>query len=185
MNLPEGQLLRRRVLTDIGTVLTTALDRKLTGYARLEPQETLLLDNDGVGVLTFERGVPAAAYHTGTDATGPDAITEIGGREPYRLELYELDAGVIEQIREETSLRVPPAMPATQLSGDSDLVERTREHAPAEWLEDEQPTDNRLAAAEEFLDDSDRIERIRERARTEAESRADKWNLPTESDRQT
>ncbi len=180
MNLPQGELLRRRVLTDVGTVLATALDRELTGYARLEPQETLLLGADGVGVLTFEAGVPVAAYHTGTDAGGPDAVADIGQRGPYRLELYELDAGVIERIHEDDSLLVPPAMPASQLGGDPELQERTRKQAPAERLGDEQPTENRLAAVEEFLDDSDRVEKIQERARTEAESRADDWNFPTD-----
>lgn len=53
MRLPQGSLVRERVVTDVGTVLSTALDERLTGYARLESQDALLLDADGVGVLTF------------------------------------------------------------------------------------------------------------------------------------
>lgn len=182
MNLPEGQLLRRRVLENVRTVLTTALDQDLTGYARLEPQETLLLDTDGVGVITFEDGVPVTAFHTGTDAAGTDALRDIASNGPYRLELYHLDADVIEQIHESEQLRVPPGMPAKQLTGESDLIERTRDRAPAERIDPQSSTEQQLDAVEAFLDDGSTIESIREQARNEAASRADEWNFPTEND---
>lgn len=178
MNLAQGQLVRQRVLEDVHTVLVTAFDRELTGYARLEPQDTLLLDASGVGVLVFEDGIPVGAYHTGTDSSGPTAVTDIGSSGPYRLELYELDEELTGQIHDDDSLRVPPAMPATQLSDDTELVEQTRERAPAEWQRDEQSTS--LDAVEQFLDDQSRVEDIRDRARSEARKRAEEWNFPTD-----
>ena len=73
MKLPRGRLVRRRVVADPATPLATALDEGLTGYVRLESQDALLLDGDGLGVITFSDGVPRAAYHTGTDRGGPPA----------------------------------------------------------------------------------------------------------------
>lgn len=61
MKLPRGRLQRRRVVSDVATPLANALDAELTGYARLESQDALLLSADGVGVLTFEAGIPVVA----------------------------------------------------------------------------------------------------------------------------
>jgi len=175
MDIPRGQLLRQRVLEEPSTVLSNALDRELTGYARLEPQETLLLDADGVGVLVFEDGVPVAAYQTGTDTGGPEAIDEVAAGGPYRLELYSLDADVLDRVTDSEALLVPPALPAKRLCRDEALAERTRERAPEARLGTHETDANPVTA---FLDDEQQIESIRERARTEAVSRAEEWNLP-------
>jgi len=180
MDLPEGRLLRKRVLKEVETVLSGALDRSLTGYARLEPQETLLLDGHGAGVLVFREGVPLAAYHTETDAGGESAVTEIASSGPCRLELYELDDGVVDRISESDPLRVGPTVPAKRLASDDTLLRRTRERAPDERIERGESEDSTLDAVESFLDDSDRIESIRDRARNEARSRAEDWGFPTE-----
>lgn len=177
MDIPRGQLLRQRVLEEPGTVLSNALDRELTGYARLEPQETLLLDADGVGVLVFEDGVPVAAYQTGTDTGGSEAIDDIAAGGPYRLELYSLDGDVLDQITDSEALLVPPGLPATRLCRDEALAERTRDRAPETRLETQQRDTNPVTA---FLDDEQQIETIRERARTEAVSRAEEWDLPVD-----
>lgn len=179
MDIPQGRLLRQRVLDNLETVLTDALDQRLTGYARLEPQDTLLLDGQGAGVLTFVDGVPYAAYHTATDAGGDEAITEIASAGPYRLSLYELDIQVLERVHESESLHVPPGLPAERLTGKTALVEQTREHAPKERIS-EKAESSGLDAVESFLDDEEKIESIRDRARTEAASRADNWGFPTE-----
>lgn len=179
MNLPQGQLLRQRVLNTLETVLTGALDRDLTGYARLEPQETLLLSADRTGVITFTNGIPVAAYHTNPDATGTDALTEIASSGPYRLELYALDESALEQLHGSDAVRVPPGLPAELLGGEQKLVERTRDCAPAAWV-DRSESEHGLDAVEAFLDDENRIETIQSRAQSEAESRADDWNLPVE-----
>lgn len=179
-DLPRGRLLRRRVLKDKETVLKTALDRELTGYARLEPQDTLLLDGQGVGVLTFVDGVPMAAYETETGSEGSSALTEIASAGPYRLELYELDENVLEHVHENESLLIAPALPAQRLAGDSSLVEQTRENAPSERVATEDEDSSGLDAVETFLDDGEKIESLRERARTEAHSRAEEWGFPTE-----
>lgn len=180
MNLPQGQLLRQRVLNSTETVLTGALDRGLTGYVRLEPQETLLLSSERAGVITFTDGVPVAAYHTDPNAAGADALTEIASSGPYRVELYALEESALGRIHESESVRVPPAMPAQILSGDQPLIDRTRERAPSERVESEPDDQSGLEAVEAFLEDEGRIETIRSRAQSEAESRADDWNLPVE-----
>jgi len=77
LRIPRGDLLRSRVVSDVGTTtLARALDRELTGYATLVPQETLLLEGDDArGVVTFADGVPVLAYNTVSDG-GPDALAE-------------------------------------------------------------------------------------------------------------
>jgi hypothetical protein len=181
MDLPEGRLLRKRVLKEAETVLSGALDRQLTGYARLEPQETLLLDGQGAGILVFKRGVPLAAYHTETDTGGESAVTEIASSGPYRLELYELADEVVDRIGESDALLVAPTVPAKRLAGDEALLRRTREQAPDERVERDGSEDSTLDAVEAFLDDSDRIETIRDRARSEAQSRAEDWGFPADA----
>lgn len=180
MNLPQGQLLRQRVLDSVETVLADALDRGLTGYARLEPQETLLLSADRAGVLTFEDGVPVAAYHTAPDATGREALTEIASHGPYRLGLYVLDSSELERLHEAESVRVPPGQPAEILGGEQQLLERTRAEAPIDRIDDTETEQNGLDAVESFLEDQSRIDGIKTRAQSEAQSRADEWNLPVE-----
>lgn len=181
MDLPDGRLLRKRVLKEAETVLSGALDRELTGYARLEPQETLLLDAQGAGILVFRGGVPLAAYYTGTDTGGESAVTEIASSGPYRLELYELAQGVVERLGESESLLVGPTVPAKRLAGDEALLRRTRAQAPDERLERDKAEESTLDAVEAFLDDTERIETIRDRARNEAQSRAADWGFPADA----
>lgn len=165
------------MLKDPETVLTSALDQHLTGYARLEPQNTLLLDEEGAGVLTFEAGVPVAAYHTGTDAGGTAALADIARSGPYRLELYELDATVLDRIHQDDGLLVPPGEVPEQLTGRRELVERTRERAPTDRLGE---STSGLAVVEEFLDDGEAIETIQDHAQQQARERAQEWGFPTE-----
>jgi hypothetical protein len=176
MKLPRGRLVRGRVVTDPGTSLATALDAELTGYARLESQDALLLDADGVGVVTFEAGAPVAAYHTGTDAAGAAALADIAVAGPYRLELYELDADALAEVHDAADLRVPPGAPAEQLAGDPALAERTRAAAP-DWRTREAADEADDDAVVAFLEDRERVEAVRERAREEARERAAEWDF--------
>jgi hypothetical protein len=179
MKLPRGRLQRQRVVTDLATPLASALDARLTGYARLESQEAMLLSGDGVGVLTFTDGVPVVAYHTGTDVGGPAALAAVAVAGPYRIELYELDAADLGAVHDTADWQVPPGMPAERLAGDPDLADRTRAVAPAWTLRED--TDGRdetePGAVETFLDDEAKIEAIRDRARDEAERRAREWGF--------
>jgi hypothetical protein len=178
MKLPQGRLVRQRVVSDPGTALSNALETNLTGYARLESQDALLLDADGVGVLTFEDGVPVVAYHTGTDSGGEDALTDIAVAGPYRLELYELTADVLADVHATPAFRVPPETPAERLAGDPTLAERTREAAPDGRCDGATAkTDDEPNAVEAFLDDEEKIAAIKERARAEAEERAAEWDF--------
>jgi len=181
MKVPDGELLRSRVVEDPGSALEDALDLSLTGYAVLEPQETLLLDGDERGVVTFEDGVPVLAYHTGTDRGGPAALADLAVPGPYRLELVSLSPEGVSAVHDTPELRVPPGMPAERLAGDPDLAARTRERAPDERVTDEKPespaTDEGMDAVEAFLEDEGKIEAIREQARTEARERAQEWGL--------
>lgn len=179
MKLPRGRLQRRRVVEDMATPLANALATDLTGYARLESQEALLLSADGVGVLTFAEGVPVVAYHTGTDAGGPAALADIAAAGPYRVERYELDVETLAPVHDAADLRVPPGMPAERLAGDPALADRTRAAAPdwtGEAVEAEAPADG-PGAVEAFLEDEAKIEAIRERAREEATERAREWGF--------
>lgn len=175
MKLPRGRLVRSRVVDDLGTALSTVLDRELTGYARLEPPDSLLLDADGAGILTFEDGVPVVAYHTGTDNGGAEALADIAVAGPHRVDLHELDSSSLAAVHDTDPFRVPPTMPAEQLVGDRDLVERTSEATPDGRRDESRP--GGLGAVESFLADEDRIESIRDRARTEAKTRADEWGF--------
>lgn len=178
MRLPRGRLVRQRVVTDAATPLAAALDEGLTGYARLESQDSLLLDGEGSGVVTFEGGIPVAAYHTGTDSTGAGALEDIAVAGPYRLELFELDADRLAPVHETPELEVPPGMPAERLAADPTLADRTRKAAPTERLQSQSSDEeSKTEALEAFLDDEERIDSIRERARVEAQRRADEWDL--------
>jgi hypothetical protein len=175
MNVPHGKLLRSRVVSDPATALVGALDRGLTGYAVLEPQDALLLDAEGQGILTFEDGVPVLAYHTGSDRGGPAALADIAVDGPSWLELYELSESDLDSLHEATELRVPPTVPATRLAGDATLVSRTRERAPATRLDG--VTDDAPDPVEAFLDDESKVEAIRDRAREQAQARAEEWEF--------
>ena len=176
MKLPKGRLVRERVVTDVGTVLTMALDTGMTGYAQLESQDALLLDADGVGVLTFESGIPTVAYHTGTDSAGADALADIAVAGPYRLELYELETGALAHVHDVDSLCLPPELPAERLASDPELAERTLVAAPNERTNDTADSDA-TDAVEAFLDDEETIASIKERAREQARERADELGL--------
>ncbi|QLD86092.1 hypothetical protein HWV23_10250 [Natronomonas halophila] len=170
--IPEGDLLRSRVVTDLAPALEDVLDRRLDGYAVLAPRDALL-GADGTdadrGVLTFESGVPTLAYHAGTDRGGPAALADIGPG-PYRLELYALDATHLGVAHETEGLRVPPGMAAERLAGDGALADRVRKATD----EDDAEADGALDA---FLDNEAAIEDIRESARSEAAARAEDWGF--------
>ena len=174
LRIPRGNLLRSRVVSDIGTTLSRVLDRELTGYATLVPQETLLLSGDAKGVVTFTDGIPVLAYNTVTDNGGPNALAELAVPGPYRVELYAVDAEALETAHEAETLRVAPGAPATELADDHALADRIRESAPDHRLDDEEEETDAVAA---FLDNDDRIEAIREQAQAEAQNRAEEWGL--------
>ncbi|SDZ91954.1 hypothetical protein SAMN04488065_1219 [Haloplanus vescus] len=172
MNIPRGELHRSRVVDDPGTTLSLALDRQLTGYAVFEPQDAVLLGEETRGVVTFEDGVPVLAYCTDTDSGGAEALADVAGPGPFRVELYELDASALEDAHASDDCRVSPGLPAERLSGDRALVTRTRDAAPEDRLGTDDGT-----AVEDFLADESQIEAIREQAREEARSRAEEWGL--------
>lgn len=169
--IPEGELLRSRVVTDLAPTLEDALDRRLDGYAVLAPREALLGGSDDRGVLTFEDGVPALAYHAGTDRGGPPALADVGPG-PHRVELYAVDAAP-DLPGGADELRVPPGVPAERLAGAAALAERTRAAASSD-RRGRGPDGGALAA---FLENEAAVEAIRESAREEAERRAAEWGF--------
>lgn len=175
LRLPRGELVRSRVVSEPATALAAALERELTGYAVLEPQDTLLLDGDASGVLTFEDGVPILAYHAGTDRGGPAALADLAEPGPYRADLYALDRTDLQAVHDTPELAVPPGMPAERLGGDPELADRTRGAAPETRRED---GDGDPVAS--FLDDEAKIRAIQKQAREEAERRAEEWGLDDE-----
>lgn len=188
LSIPRGELLRSRVVADVGETLERVLDRELTGYATLVPQETLLSAGDARGVLTFESGVPILAYDTATDRGGSAALASIAVPGPYRVELYAVARSKLETAHATTALQVPPDAPATELAADPALAARTRDAAPADREPDERDGDeggdgesgggkgggDAVAA---FLADDERIAAIRAQAREEARTRAAAWGL--------
>ncbi len=181
--LPEGRLLKARVVDDPRDALADALDRAVTGYAVLEPQEALLLGAEGRGVLTFREGVPVLAYDTGTDRGGPAALADLAAPGPYRVELYAADREALAGLHEAETLRVPPGMPAERLAGDPALAASTRRAAPEDLPtapadpDDPGEESHDPGAVEAFLEDEEKIAAIREQARREAEQRAREWGL--------
>jgi hypothetical protein len=178
MRLPQGRLRKSRVVTDPREPLAEVLDRAVTGYAVFEPQDSLLLDADGRGVVTFTDGVPVVAYHTGTDRGGPPALADLAVPGPYHVSVFELEAADLAAVHEVDELRVPPGMPAERLAGDPALADSTRRGAPAERpAAAGAETGDDHGAVEAFLEDEEKIAAIREQARQEARQRAAEWGL--------
>ncbi|RRJ27878.1 hypothetical protein [Halocatena pleomorpha] len=180
--LPQGRLLRSRVVSDVHTVLLAALDRSLTGYAVVVPSRTNAAGN---GAFTFDQGVPVLVYHAGTDTGGERALAAFKDVGPCRIDLYALSRERLRSIHDGSTLSVPPALPATYLTGDRTLTVRTRKRAARRSDTDidtdstgddtTPPADHDAVTA--FLADADRIETLREQARDEARQRAKEWDL--------
>jgi hypothetical protein len=66
-------------------------------------------------------------------------------------------------------------MPAERLAGDPQLAAKTRDRAPDRPTTE--PNTSPTSAVEAFLEDEEKIAAIRERARAEAERRAEEWGL--------
>ncbi len=171
MRLPRGDPVYARVVDGPGAALAEALDRRLTGYGLLEPQDALLFDDGDRGVLTFEDGVPVLAYHAGTDRGGPPALADVAAPGPVRVELFATATAALDRAHAADSLRVPPGRPAEQLADDPGLADRTRERAPEERL------GNAADPVAEFLADDDALAAIKDQAREEARERAAEWGL--------
>jgi len=124
--LPTGRLVRSRVVTDLGSVLADALDRRLDGYAVVEPQEALLLGADGAGVLGFRGGVPVGAHHAGSGRDGPAALADLAAAGPYSVELRAVEDAAALGAFDRERCRVGAATPAERLAGDQALAARTR-----------------------------------------------------------
>lgn len=165
-----GTLVRSRVVEDMARVLGAGLDRGFTGHIAIEPGATLLLDEGGRAILALEDGIPRYAYHAGVDRGGDAALDALADAGPYRVSLYACDAPSIGDRSPGTP--VDPVAPATRLTNNAALVRRTRAAAP----EVDAP-DRSLDAVEAFLEDTDTVEAIRDRARAEAQRRATDWNL--------
>lgn len=184
MNVPEGALLQSHVVEEPRDPLAIALDRQLNGYAIFEPQETLLLDTGGRGLVTFRDGVPELAYYTGTDRGGPPALADLAMPGPYHVELYCLERAELAAIGEHDELVVPPGMVAERLAGDPALAASTRRAAPAS-RDVTQPSSessdetggSEPGAVEAFLDDEAKIDAIKQQARQEAQRRAEEWGF--------
>jgi hypothetical protein len=164
--IPDGELLRSRVVTSLSTSLDDILQRQLDGYAVLSSP---LGADDERGVITFEAGVPTLVYHTGTDRGGPAAIADLG-TPPFHVELYALGADALELPHRNETLSIPPGTIAERLADDPDLAERIRSAAG-----EDDPTDHDDIAS--FLDDETAVEDIREDAREDALERADEWGF--------
>lgn len=157
-----------RVVPDPGAALELALDRELTGYAVFTPQDALLLDESGAGVVAFEDGVPTHVEHEGTGRGGAQALADLAVPGPLRVECYAGEAG---RVPRTGRCSVAPDTPAVRLAGDDSLAERTRDAAGVDG------ETGGVDAVEAFLADEQKVEAIRERAREEAAERAEEWGF--------
>ncbi len=164
--IPDGELLRSRVVTSLSTSLEDIFERQLDGYVILSSP---LGVDDEHGVITFETGVPTLVYHTGTDRGGPPAIADLG-TPPFHVELYALDADALELPHRNETLSIPPGAIAERLADDPDLAGRIRSAAG-----DADSTEHDDIAS--FLDDEAAVENIRDAAREDALERADEWGF--------
>lgn len=181
MKLPRGTLTASHVVDDPATALGNALDDALTGYLVVEPGSTLLLSADGAGVLTFADGVPVLAYHTGTDNGGADALADLAGPGPLKVDRRVVPPTALARIHDadgHDALAVAPGEPARVLAGAHDLAGRTRTRAPATHPGQDVDDD----PLEAFLANDDRIEALRAEARSEATRRAQEWGFTDELD---
>ncbi|WP_336034941.1 hypothetical protein [Halobacterium yunchengense] len=166
-----------RVVEDAAAALRVVLDRGLTGHAVLEPQDAFLLDDGGAGVLAVTDGVPTHVRHTGTGDGGAAALAALATTGPLRVECYAGSGGDVPRTDE---YAVAAAAPAERLAGDDALADRTRAAADAAGVaarEDADADADSLDAVEAFLADEQRVEAIQERAREEAEARAEEWGF--------
>ncbi|WP_181691429.1 hypothetical protein [Natronomonas sp. LN261] len=169
--IPDGELLRSRVVSALSPALEDALDRELDGYALVSPRNALLDSGNDRGVITFESGVATLAYHTGTDRGGPPALADIGSP-PYQFELYALAAEALELPHRTETLRIPPGAAAERLAGDAELAARVRA-AVADDGDERSERD----AVEAFLENEAAVSDIRDAARTDALERAEEWGF--------
>jgi hypothetical protein len=169
--IPDGELLRSRVVSALSPALEDALDRELDGYALVSPRNALLDSGNDRGVITFESGVATLAYHTGTDRGGPPALADIGSP-PYQFELYALAAEALELPHRTEALRIPPGAAAERLAGDAELAARVRA-AVADDGDERSERD----AVEAFLENEAAVSDIRDAARTDALERAEEWGF--------
>lgn len=176
--LPDGDLIRSRVVSSAAEPLEAALDRRLTGYLAFEPRETLLMDGEAAAVITVVDGAPVLAYHPTTDRGGPAALAALGTPGPYLAELYDLPEDALARVHDRAGedLTLPPGMAAERLAAAQDLAERTRRVAP-------ERAGTAASAVEAFLDDEERVQAIREQARREAARRAEEWGFAEALDR--
>lgn len=158
-----SRLVFSRTVPDLAAPLETALDTDHTGRAVLEPQQTLLLDAADHLTVWFDAGVPTHARHS-DGRTGGAALAAFANPGPVRVELHADSTP-----SPPADCAVAPDAPAVHLADDDGLAARTRDRAPAD------ADAGSLDAVEAFLEDADAIAEIKERARDEAERRADEW----------
>jgi len=182
MKVPRGRLLRSRVVSNPATAFRTVLEDALTGYLVFEPQDTLLLDDGGRGVVTVRQGVPMLVYHTGTDRGGVDGLADLAVPGPYKVDVFELSDQEIERIHDADELRVPAKEPVERLAGDPELADRTQSRAREHGLlaDDGVRPDENQDAVVSFLDDDERIAAIKQQAREDAKRQANEWGLTDE-----
>lgn len=171
--LPRGELLQSRVVPTPIELLERVLDRRFTGYAEIVPGDTLLLNESGRGLLTFNDGVPVVAYHERTGRGGEPALADLA-RPPWRIELIACEISELRNVHDVAAWRVPPGVPAERIAGTLELAERTRRRAPDNRTDSDAPN---LDAVEAFLEDTERIKQVKSEARVEAEKRAEKWGF--------
>ncbi len=171
MRLPQGRLCRSTVVSTVRSVLELALDLSLTGYGVFASPETPRAPR---GLITFDRGIPGCCYHPHASWDPSAALSRIASYRPCRVDLYQLSRPTVHRVHDRAPKTVEPTFLASQLGGDSILLQRTK-HRHAKRDANTAPTNTDTVVS--FLEDSDRIKALQETTRQTVQLRASRWNL--------
>lgn len=174
LDLPRGEVTFSRVVASSTVALTTALDRRHTGYGVFTPSDALLLHDDTFAVIAFEDGIPTHARSP--DSRGAGALAAAATPGPLRVALHDCPVPIIDD-----ESRIAPDTPARRLAGDEALADRTLEAAPADGVlavgGGIPDAGDDMRAVDAFLADEEAITRLKEQAREEAQRRAREWGF--------
>ncbi|QZA87462.1 hypothetical protein K0C01_06425 [Salinarchaeum sp. IM2453] len=180
MRLPEGQLLRSQTVNSLESIFQDCIEESRTGYIEIEASGAVLEETTGRNIIVIERGIPRAAYQTGTGQTGREALEGIPDIGPYHIMLYQADKTEITGLTEKAELSL--TLIIEQFIRDQSLAEELRERNNIESRS--AANNDRLTASttgndglSSFFEDESRIDKIQSDAREQAREQASEFGL--------
>lgn len=180
MRLPEGQLLRSQTVNSLESIFQDCVEENRTGYIEIEASGAVWEETAGRNIIVIERGIPRAAYQTGTGQAGREALDEIPDIGPYHIMLYQVDKTEITGLTEEAELSL--TLIVEQFIRDKSLAEELRKSNSIESRSAE--NNDKLTASttgndglSSFFEDESRIHKIQSDAREQAQEQASEFGL--------